>query len=80
MSVIFEVYYKSPADEARESRISKVVVAQAGRPDYRECAPEPEIGSVCLTYEFEDSEAADLAASLLWQRGEYVEGPMEYGG
>ena len=37
------------------------------------------MGSVCLTYEFDNLEQAEVAAELLRQLGEYVEGPVDYG-
>jgi hypothetical protein len=80
MSVIFEVYYKSPPDDEREENITGLVIKRGGRLDYRESPSGEEIGSICLTYEFDDRHAAESAAEFLRQQGEHVEGPMEYAG
>ncbi len=79
MSVMFEVLYKPPSDPEREVVISERVGEFGGWLTYRE---EPEIagmGPVCLTYEFNEFEEAEAAASQLRSQGEHVEGPMEYG-
>jgi len=48
--------------------------------DYRE-APDDGggPGGVCLSFEFNDLERARVAAELLRQKGEHVEGPVDYG-
>lgn len=80
MSVMFEVYYQSPPDVEREAQITRFVLENGGRLDYREGPPISEIGSICLTYEFDERDAAEAVASLLRKKGEFVEGPMEYAG
>jgi hypothetical protein len=80
MPVMFEVYYTSPPDKDREAKITGFVLKKGGRLDYRESPPATETGSICLTYEFDERGAAETAASMLRQQGEYVEGPMEYAG
>jgi hypothetical protein len=80
MSVMFEVYYKSPPDEDREATLTTLVQKTGGRLGYRESPTDTEIGSICLTYEFDKRDAAEAAASLLRQQGEHVEGPVEYAG
>jgi len=80
MSVMFEVFYKPPSDKEREAKITGFVLKTGGRLDYRESPPDTEIGSICLTYEFDERDSAEAAASLLRQQGEHVEGPMDYGG
>ena len=80
MSVMFEVYYTAPADMAREAAILQEVSRLGGRLNFRE---EPSAGdvsqAVVLTYEFEDRQAAERAASVLRSVGEHVEGPCDYG-
>jgi hypothetical protein len=78
MSFIFELYYKPPADSAKEAAVTSRVVSSGGRLDYREDADERSLSSVRLTYEFDDLENATKAADLLRREGEHVEGPMEY--
>jgi hypothetical protein len=80
MFVMFEVYYPFPPDEERESKITGMVLENGGRLDYREGPTVAGIGSICLTYQFDERGAADAAASLLRKHGEFVEGPMEYAG
>ena len=77
MSVMFEVYYRSPADDRRESDLCQTLATFGGRLDFRETAERPD-GSIVLTYEFEDRERAEAAARALRSRGEHVEGPQEY--
>jgi hypothetical protein len=76
MSFMFEVYYKPPANSAKEEAVTSRVVSLGGRLDYREDAAEHT--GICLTYEFDDHEKATNAAELLRQLGEHVEGPMNY--
>jgi hypothetical protein len=74
MSVMFEVYYKAPPDEVRESRITEEVSRHGGMLTYRE---EPVIGdpssAVCLTFEFQELASAEQASNRLRQMGEHVE-------
>jgi hypothetical protein len=79
MSFMFEVYYKPPANPAKESVLTERVTALGGRLDFREEADEQGLGGVCLTYEFDDLEKARQAADVLRQLGEHVEGPVDYG-
>lgn len=74
---MFELYYRSPEDTARESRIIAEVVASGGRLDYRESADKPD-GAICLTFEFENRELAESVAESLRQRGEHVEAVGDY--
>jgi hypothetical protein len=79
MSFMFEVLYQPPSDPRREAGISERVGKFGGRLTYRE---EPEAvgaGPVCLTYEFNDINVAQTAATSLRTQGEHVEGPMDYG-
>ena len=76
MSYMFEVYYKPPADLAKEAALTNRVAEFGGRLDYREDAGKH--SGVCLTYDFEDQEKAVQAALALRGIGEHVEGPMEY--
>jgi hypothetical protein len=78
MAVMFEVYYRSPADERREAELTCAVEKLGGRLDFREAADRPD-GSVILTYEFAEQSRAEAAASALRARGEHVEGPQDYG-
>ena len=75
MAWMFEVYYKPPADEVKEKTLTKRVQTLGGRFDFRE---EPATGGICLTYEFDDLAAAEKAAALLREQGEYIEGPADY--
>ncbi len=79
MSFMFEVYYRPPEDPQKETALTARVSNLGGRLSYRE-APENEgQGSVCLTYEFDDHDQAAVAARVLREQGEHVEGPMDYG-
>ncbi len=77
MSFMFEVYYQPPANSAKETAVTSRVASLGGLLDYREEATEKT--GVCLTYEFDDRETAEQAASVLRQFGEHVEGPVDYG-
>jgi hypothetical protein len=79
VSYVFEVYYKSPADPKREYALLEQVSELGGRLDYREEPKSEPRGSICLTYEFDDSEQAAAAVESLRKQGEYVEGPQDYG-
>ncbi len=79
MSFIFEVFYKPPANPAKEAEVTDQVAALGGRLDYREDADDHGLGGICLTYEFDDLEIATRAADALRQLGEHVEGPVDYG-
>ena len=79
MSFMIEVLYKPPSDQQRESAIFDSVGQFGGRLDYREEPDKAGAGPVCLTYEFDDFEVADRAASSLRARGESVKGPFDYG-
>lgn len=79
MSYMVEVYYRPPADPAREASIAERVSGLGGRLDYREIPGEGEPGGVCLTFEFRDLEAARAASELMRKQGEHVEGPEDYG-
>lgn len=79
MTCMFEVLYKSPSDQQRESSISASVREFGGT---LTCREEPEVigqAPVCLTYEFDDFQVAERAADYLRGRGEHVEGPVNYG-
>lgn len=78
MSYMFEVYYKSPPDLDREAALATRVSNAGGRLAYREEPDHSEVGSVCLTFEFEELEQAETAAQSLRRLGEHVEGPQEY--
>ena len=77
MSFMFELYYPKPADKEREDKIISNVSAAGGHLDYRETTDEPN-GSICLTFEFENEEKAELAATALRESGEHVEGVCTY--
>ena len=79
MSFMFEVYYKPPANPAKEAAVTDRVATLGGRLDFREEGDEHGLGGVCLTYEFEDLERATNAAAALRQLGEHVEEPVDYG-
>jgi hypothetical protein len=79
MSFMFEIYYRAPVDPKREAALSAQASRFGGHLDYREEPQGPGEGAVCLTYEFDDLAKAEAAADLLRQRGEHVEGPVDYG-
>jgi len=79
VSSMFEVYYRPPADPAREAALADCVSSHGGRLDYREAPVDDAVGSVCLTFEFRDRERARVAAEALRRQGEHVEGPTDYG-
>ena len=74
---MFEIYYAAPANHDKESRITAHVTNFGGRLDYREEPDTPE-RAICLTYEFDNFEQAQLSADGLRQQGEHVEGPSLY--
>lgn len=78
MSYMFEVFYRRPPDPKREARLTEQVEQFGGRLSFREGEGNG-AGSVCLTYEFDDVQNAENAAEALRQRGEHVEGPVDYG-
>lgn len=78
MSVMFEVYYRPPADHSREAEWRAVAERLGGRLDFREDATAH--SGICLTFEFDDRDAAESAAGEFRRRGEHVEGPTEYAG
>src|SRR3954469_16531344 len=79
MSYMFEVYYRPPANPAKEAALAERVSSFGGRLDYHEAPGAGEPGGVCLTFEFEDWGRAQAAAEALRRQGEHVEGPVEYG-
>ena len=79
MSYMFEVYYKPPPDPKKEVALTERVSSLGGRLSYRESPDENGMGGVCLTYEFDNLDQAELAAESLRQQGEHVEGPVDYG-
>lgn len=79
MSFMFEVLYRSPTDARREAAISESVSRLGGNLTCREEPDAGGAGPVCLTYEFDDRNVADHAATCLRSLGEHVEGPVEYG-
>jgi hypothetical protein len=78
MSFMFELYYRSPEDKTREARIVAEVAAAGGHLDYREPEDRPD-GPICLAFEFESREQAELAEEALRKRGEHTEGVCDYG-
>jgi hypothetical protein len=78
MSFMFEVYYRSPEDHAREARLCAAITAAGGRLDFREPASEAG-GRVCLTFAFDSRDQAESAAEALRKSGEHVEGVSDYG-
>ena len=76
MSWMFEVYYKPPANLAKEKSLTERIQSFGGRFDYRE---EPSESGICLTYEFEELAFAEKAAAILRQQGEFIKGPVDYG-
>jgi hypothetical protein len=79
MSFMFEVFYGPPANPQREAAVTEQVAAEGGRLDCREMGDQLGRGAICLTFEFEDFDAARKAADRLRQQGEHVEGPFDYG-
>lgn len=75
---MFEVYYKAPSDPWREEKLLQVVVAAGGRLDCRESPENDGSTSVCLTFEFDDFDAARTAGEKIRMLGEHVEGPCQY--
>lgn len=79
MNYMFEVYYRSPSDSAREERITHEAKCLGGKLSYREEGDtEGDSSAICLTYEFPDRAMAEEAADKLRQLGEYVENLQEY--
>jgi hypothetical protein len=76
MSVMIEIYYRSPEDISRERRIETIAGNHGGSFTFRENEPGK---SICLTAEFDSWEKAEAAAAEIRESGEHVEGPSEYG-
>jgi hypothetical protein len=78
MCYIVEVYYPPPPNDKREAALAASASEFGGRAGFREVGNENGSGSICLTYEFDDVAQANCAAEALRDRGEHVEGPVEY--
>ena len=79
MSFMFEVYCRPPTDPKKEAALTARASSLGGRLSYREAPDEEGSDGVCLTYEFDDRDQAELAAKALRDQGEHVEGPVDYG-
>ena len=79
MSYMFEVYYKSPADPAKDEVITDVVSRLGGALSFREVSCGRGTEGVCLTYVFDELDSARTAADSLRLQGAHVEGPVDYG-
>ena len=79
MSVILEVYYRPPADDRKEAALMARVARLGGRLSFHEVPETNGDHGICLTYEFDDLNLAQIAAQTLREQGEHVEGPSEYG-
>ena len=75
---MFEVYYRQPTNTDYEAALTAMVSHFGGRLDYHERANGDTMGAVCLTYEFDDCSQAESAAAAFRERGEHVDGPVEY--
>ena len=73
---MFEVYYAPPESSELESELLRIVEKHGGWLDCHEEASEHT--GVCLTYEFNRIEDANLAAAELRGQGHWVEGPVQY--
>ena len=78
MSVILEIYYKSPENLSREARISDEVVKLGGTLSFKEQPESAASEAICLTYQFPDREIGERAAKAIRSLGEHVEGPSDY--
>ena len=74
--VVFEIYYHTPVDLLREDKFIKDF---GGKLTYREESEDHTYEAICLTFEFDNIELAEKAASTMRSLGEHVEGPMDYG-
>ncbi len=79
MSVMFEVYYRPPADVGKEAALTARILRLGGRLSFREVPENDDDHGICLTYEFTDPNQAQAAAQILREQGEHVEGPSDYG-
>ena len=77
MSFMTDVYFKPPANPAKEAVITDRMIFFGGRLDLREDTDDHDLDGVCLSYEFDDIEGATQAADLLRELGEDFEGPYE---
>jgi len=77
MLVMFEVYYRPPADRQKEADLTARLSNFGGRLSYREDGQNGNTG-ICLTFEFDDRAKAEAAAQLVREQGEHVEGPVDY--
>ena len=78
MSFMIEFWCPPNTDALLEAQLTACAKANGGRLDFREFGG---IGntSVCLTFDFETLEKAELAAQQLRRGGVHVEGPADYG-
>jgi hypothetical protein len=76
---MFEVFYSLPPNKSKEGAVAETVASFGGRLGYRESINGDKTAAVCLSFEFDNLEQAEAAATLLRGQGEHVEGPMEYG-
>jgi hypothetical protein len=77
MSFAIELYYHGPENVVREKLLVEQITGLGGKLDFRELTGSTG-EAICLTFEFEDREAANKAANILRSRMEHVEGPYEY--
>jgi len=78
---MFEVYYMAPRDFSHDAQIATEVERFGGEITFTEEPDGSEFScqSVVLTCEFADLAVAERAADAIRNRGEHVEGPMDYG-
>jgi hypothetical protein len=79
MSVMIEVIYRKPEDPGHERGISEFASLYQGVVSCREDDWGHAQQAICLTIEFGNWEDAETAFAAFRERGDYVEGPTEYG-
>ncbi len=80
MSFMLEVLYRMPPHTEREQRIATAVKDFGGKLTFREVPEQADLSqAICLTFEFETFNKADICAAFLRKCGEFVDGPTDYG-
>jgi hypothetical protein len=79
MSVMIEVIYRKPEDSDHERGILEFASLYRGVVSCREDDWGQTQQAICLTIEFWNWEDAETACAAFRERGDYVEGPHEYG-
>ena len=75
MSIMIEVWLRSPHDPQRANALNECASRFGGQTTFLEL----EVKSTCYTIEFADWDSANRAVVPLQELADHIEGPMEYG-